>query len=528
MQLPDIRPDHIDMVRQILQQHVPHAQVWVFGSRAKWTARDTSDLDLCISANAALSFEQMGALREAFENSNLPYKVDVVDWATTSEALRAIIDQSKVPLPMAGDETVKAAGGAVCRRGGVMGAWRNTVVGNLLNFSNGRSSPPRSANLQFPVYGSNGIIGSASTTNADENTIIVGRVGSYCGSLYLAETKCWVTDNAIKASPVATNDAKFLFYLLQTLDLNNRRAGSGQPLLNQQILATIPAYVPEPEEQKAIAAVLSALDDKIELNRRMNETLEASARALFRDWFVDFGPVKAKAANAPATLAPEIWFLFPAQLDDEGKPEGWQEFRLDELADYRTGSINPGNQPDTLFEHYSLPAYDAREQPALDLGSTIKSNKTQIPSGAILLSKLNPETPRVWIPDLPAGQPQVASTEFLAFVPKKKVGMALVYSLFNETTFRQTLSGMVTGTSKSHQRVSPGAVTKLIVLTADPQIFSAFEKAVGPMLDQILANRLESRTLAQTRDWLLPKLMSGEIRVADAARVVENAAGMAL
>ena len=123
MQLPDIRPDHIDLVRQILQQHVPNAQVWVFGSRAKWTARDTSDLDLCINANTALSFEQMGALREAFENSNLPYKVDVVDWATTSEAFRAIIDQSKVPLPMAGGETAKAAGGAVCRRGGVMVAW---------------------------------------------------------------------------------------------------------------------------------------------------------------------------------------------------------------------------------------------------------------------------------------------------------------------------------------------------------------------------------------------------------------------
>ena len=73
-----------------------------------------------------------------------------------------------------------------------------------------------------------------------------------------------------------------------------------------------------------MSELLSALDDKIELNRRMNETLEASARALFRDWFVDFGPVKAKVANAPATLAPEIWSLFPARLDDEGKPEGWE------------------------------------------------------------------------------------------------------------------------------------------------------------------------------------------------------------
>ena len=150
--------------------------------------------------------------------------------------------------------------------------------------------------MLHPVYGSNGVIGFADETNANSHTIVVGRVGSYCGSLHYSDKKCWVTDNAIRANPIDTNDAKFLFYLLQTLRLNDWRAGSGQPLLNQTILSSIPVTVPDPTEQRAIAHILGTLDGKIELNRRMNETLEAVARALFKSWFVDFDPVRAKAA----------------------------------------------------------------------------------------------------------------------------------------------------------------------------------------------------------------------------------------
>ncbi|WP_332041605.1 restriction endonuclease subunit S [Parasphingorhabdus sp.] len=355
---------------------------------------------------------------------------------------------------------------------------------------------------------------------------------------WLCGTGCLLArPNITRANPY------FMGYSINTVAsktwLNQNAVGATMPNLNTGILKRLPVPLPELSLQDRVASVLSALDDKIELNRRMNETLEAQARALFRDWFVDFGPVKAKMANritantkqadtgdaGAAIQAPylsdEIWSLFPSTLDDDGKPEGWSDYRVEELADYRKGSVNPANEPDVIFEHYSLPAYDTREEPALDFGATIKSNKTLVPEGAILLSKLNPETPRVWIPDRPTGRTQVASTEFLAFVPKQGVGTALVYSLFNETTFRQTLAGMVTGTSKSHQRILPGALIKMAALSGAPQLFGAFENLVAPMLSQILANRYQSRTLAQTRDLLLPKLMSGEIRVAQAAREIE-------
>src|SRR5690606_27701666 len=136
------------------------------------------------------------------------------------------------------------------------------------------------------------------------------------------------------------NDPRFLFYLLSTLSLNSWRAGSGQPLLNQDILSRIPASVPEPEEQRAIAHILGTLDDKIELNRRMSETLEAMARALFKSWFVDFDPVRAKAEGRDPGLPKPLADLFPARLVDSelGEiPEGWKVKCVDDEFELTMG-----------------------------------------------------------------------------------------------------------------------------------------------------------------------------------------------
>ncbi|AHE57330.1 hypothetical protein NX02_28775 [Sphingomonas sanxanigenens DSM 19645 = NX02] len=262
--------------------------------------------------------------------------------------------------------------------------------------------------------------------------------------------------------------------------------------------------------------MLGALDDKIELNRLMNETLEASARELFRDWFVDFGPTRAKAEGRPAYLAPDLWSLFPDRLGVDGAPEGWSVYTLGDLADQHTGSIDPAKNGDEVFEHYSLPAFDNGASPSLDRGDTIKSNKTLLPAGAVLLSKLNPEISRVWMPTSAKDAKQVASTEFLAFVPKAPAGRSLLFAMFRDATFRQIMEGMVTGTSKSHQRISPPALRTVNALTGTPAIFQAFERFASPIMEQMLANRLASRSLAGTRDALLPKLMSGKIRVAEA------------
>jgi type I restriction enzyme S subunit len=322
--------------------------------------------------------------------------------------------------------------------------------------------------------------------------------------------------------PVDPIFAAFYLGAAETREWIVRHAhGATMPNLNTSILSACPIIVPPLPEQRAIAATLGALDDKIELNRKMNATLEAMARALFRDWFVDFGPTRAKMEGRAPYLSPDLWSLFPDRLDDEGKPEGWEVFTLGQIAEHHTKSLTPAKMADGEVEHFSLPAFDKGQIPAIDHGATIKSNKTLVPAEAILLSKLNPEIPRIWMPESQGRLLQVTSTEFLAYTAKGGAGRSFLFCLFSDQGFREMLHGMVTGTSKSHQRISPPSLLGRDVVVGAKQMFGAFEKLVVPLLERVRANRAESRTLAQTRDLLLPRLMSGELRVAEAERAVE-------
>lgn len=316
---------------------------------------------------------------------------------------------------------------------------------------------------------------------------------------------------------------QFLKYVLiaERESLNMFSMGTTHQTIYYPEVKAFHVALPLKKEQDAIVSVLRALDDKIELNLRMNETLEAMARAIFKDWFVDFGPTRAKAEGRPSYLSPDIWDLFPDALDDEDRPVGWKTFALADLAKHHRATISPSAEPESFFEHYSIPAYDAGNEPTQDPGESIKSNKTIVPGGSVLLSKLNPEIERVWLPNPKSELSQVSSTEFLAFTPLAPATRTLLYSLFKSDAFRAEMAAMVTGTSKSHQRVSPKALLARDVLVADPSVLAAFDERVSPFLDRLLLNRRESRTLAQTRDLLLPKLMTGEIRLAEAEKAVE-------
>jgi type I restriction enzyme S subunit len=296
--------------------------------------------------------------------------------------------------------------------------------------------------------------------------------------------------------------------------------GSTFPNVSGPQLADIPFPNFASSEAVAISKILSSLDDKIELNRRMNETLEAMARAIFKDWFVDFGPTRAMMEARAPYLAPGIWSLFPDRLDDDGKPEGWVCYSLGSIASQHTVSVTPSITPNEIFEHFSLPAHDAGKSPVLDLGETIKSNKMAIPERAILLSKLNPEIERVWIPEPAKNNRQICSTEFLVFTPNLNCNRPLLFGLFTEQSFRELLQSMVTGTSKSHQRVSPSALLGREVLIGSQLLFVEYATIVEPLLARTLANLSESRSLAATRDLLLPKLMLGEVRVKDTEKLV--------
>ena len=150
--------------------------------------------------------------------------------------------------------------------------------------------------------------------------------------------------------------------------------GATMPNLNTSILSSCPFVIPPPAEQRAIAHILGTLDDKIELNRRRNQTLEAMARALFKDWFVDFGPVRAKLENREPYLPADLWQLFPDRLDDEGKPEGWEMQPLSELL-----TIIGGGTPKTSVEEYwggDIPWFSVVDTPSASDVFVVATEKT--------------------------------------------------------------------------------------------------------------------------------------------------------
>ena len=322
--------------------------------------------------------------------------------------------------------------------------------------------------------------------------------------------------------------------------------GATMPNLNTSILSALPFVLPPFEEQERIAGILADLEDKIELNRQINQTLEQIAQAIFKSWFVDFEPVKAKIEAKAAgrdperaamcaisgklepeldQLPPEHYqqlaataALFPDELVESELgliPVGWEVKRLDSFAALNTKSVSPNTEPESNFEHYSIPAFDAAGRPVYESGESIKSNKYKVEPHSVLVSKLNPETPRIWLPNVQTSR-AVCSTEFMQFVPKSKVDRPYLFLLMKSETMQSEILQRVTGSTGSRQRAQPSQIAVLPVALPSAELRLAFSGMVSSLLNQIALQVGQGETLATLRDTLLPKLLSGEMTVESA------------
>lgn len=324
-------------------------------------------------------------------------------------------------------------------------------------------------------------------------------------------------------------DPRFLRYCLVSPEMQGKLlswAGSGgtRNALTKSMIESFDVPAPDDvQEQRAIAYILGTLDDKIELNRRMSATLEAMARALFKSWFVDFDPVRAKAEGRDTGLPEHLAALFPDRLVESelGEvPAGWGLGHFANFVEHLRGKENPLRSPDKVFRHFSIPAYDEGEWPTEERGESIKSQKSSVPSGVVLLSKLNPDVERVWLVDVQPDDRAVCSTEFLVLRPRPPFGRAYLYCLSRSADFRQQLQSLVTGTSKSHQRAPVDAVFALRSVCPPAKLAIAFEERAESLLRRRLECRRESCILASLRETLLRKLISGGLRIPEATTLL--------
>ncbi len=295
--------------------------------------------------------------------------------------------------------------------------------------------------------------------------------------------------------------------------------GSSVPGFNLGQLRGMRVPMPPLEQQRGIASILGALDDKIDLNRRMNETLEAMARANFQDWFVTFGPTRAKQEGRRPYLAPDLWSLFPNCLDDDGKPEGWSAGTLVDVS-----NLNPE-------------AWSARTMPAqidyLDLSNakngeilaTQQFGREDAPSRAQRVLRPGDTVVGTVRPGnrsfaFICQEGLTGSTGFAALRPQSSIFREFVYLAATADDAIDVLTHRADGAA--YPAVRPDVVASLPCAVPSIAAVEAFSATTSPLMDRIAANREECRTLAATRDLLLPKLMSGELRVRDAERVAET------
>lgn len=402
-----------------------------------------------------------------------------------------------------------------------MTEWRLSTWGEEISLEYGKALRGYGdAKGPVPVYGTNGPVGWTDEPLAPGPGVILGRKGAYRG-VHFSSKPFFVIDTAYYAVPKTKLDMRWLYYAMIYHKLGEIDDGSPIPSTTRAAVYPRELEVPEPQEQSAIATVLGALDDKVELNLKMNETLEAMALAIFKHWFVDFGPVYAKSEGRPTGLRDDVATLFPDGFGDDGLPAGWITSPLSDLATLDRSTRDPVDFANELVEHFSLPAFDRGMRPTVERASIIKSLKLELAPPLVLFSKLNPDVARVWPVLARSARPMLASTEFLALKPRPgRASLAYLSLLFASSSFRRTAAGLVTGTSKSHQRVQPAALLQSEWLAPNPKLLSAFDTVVEPILSRIDSLRSESKVLTDLRNTLLPKLMSGKARISDAERII--------
>lgn len=368
-----------------------------------------------------------------------------------------------------------------------MSDWK---IQNIATLANGKKAKDISPNAKYPIYGGNGILGYSNSYN-ESNVVIIGRVGAYCGSVHYSKEKCWISDNAISAKTKDENNNQYLYYLLTSLKLNRHHIGGAQPLMTQGIINNIDIPHHSLPVQKKIAAILSALDEKIETNRKINARLEQMAQAIFKSWFIDFAPFGGQM--------PEDWELKPAEkffLIDIGKtpPRKESQWFSNDKNDKIWVSISDMGKSGLFI-------FDSSEK--LTSEAINKFNISLVPKDSILLSF------KLTIGRVAVTNNEVTTNEAIArFRLNNPLEREFLY--FYLKNYNYNLLG---STSSIATAVNSKIIKAMPMFMPTSTILKKFSKIVSPLFEKIKELTMESTRLAELRDTLLPKLMSGEIKV---------------
>ena len=507
----DITAEQCKTILALLEKYLPNTAAWAYGSRVSWTSRPQSDLDMVVFATPEQN-DQVADLREAFEESDLPFRVDLFAWDAVPEEFRKRIEAEHVVLAEA-DESG--------------GDWREVTLGDCVTINEstyslkeswpfinyldtGNITENRIAKIQHLIPGTDKVP-SRARRKIRKGDIVYSTVRpnhKHFGLLNEIPDNCLAsTGFAVIRGKRHIADTGFIFWFLaqnhivEHLHTIAEHSTSAYPSIRPNDIKQLKLRLPPLPEQRAIAHILGTLDDKIELNRRMNETLEEMARALFKYWFVDFGPVRAKMegrwrrGESLPGLPAELYDLFPDRLVDselgEG-PEGWEVKALGELIELAYGKALKA----TDRRSGKIPVYGSNGQVGWHHKGLVEG------PGIVVGRKGNPGIV-TWT------HSDFFPIDTTFYVVPKHMDTKLPFLFFALT--KQNLPSVAADSAV------PGLNRNLAYMNR--QIFplkNVMDKFNHyAVVTFTLRHRLaeQSRTLVDLRDSLLPKLMSGIVKI---------------
>ena len=390
--------------------------------------------------------------------------------------------------------------------------WVETTWGEIATLEYGKSIRDyQNASGEYPVYGTNGPIGWHHTPLCPSAGVIIGRKGAYRGVHYSPKA-FFVIDTAFYLKPKAMLDTKWTYYCLLTYDINGMDSGSAIPSTSRDEFYQLAVNVPPLREQRWIAETLGTFDERIALLRETNATLEAIAQALFKSWFVDFDPVHAKARGEPpqgmdnATAA-----LFPDSFEESELgmiPKGWRVGSIYDIASVIYGAPFASKKFNT--ENLGIPLIRIRDLKSENPGvytEEIHPKGYLVQPGDLVVGMDGEFRAYIW-----GGTPAWLNQRVCVFMPKGDYSSAYV----NYTIKPQLASVEATETATTVIHLGKNDIDHFKSIIPDTTILKLFSEITSPIYSKIVEGKLKAQTLAQLRDTLLPKLISGQLRLPEA------------
>ena len=376
-------------------------------------------------------------------------------------------------------------------------------LGDVIDFKNGKSI--KKSDGVIPIYGGNGILGYTNKSNFS-HTIVVGRVGAYCGSIHVEENLCWVSDNAIAGVPKEGQDLTYLYYVLKSLNLNSKQIGSSQPLITQSMLRDMVVDIEiNIEKQKRIANSISIIDQKIQTNNQINQVLEAIAKTLYDYWFVQFDfpdqngkPYKSSGGK----------MVYHPELKRE-IPEGWGVDSLWNIANFYNGLAMQKYRPDTNEDGY-LPVIKIREMMNGFSKDTEKARldiptEAVVESGDILFSWSATLEVIIW------GKERGALNQHIFKVTSDTYPKSFIY--FELKSYLKVFKSIAELRKTTMGHITQDHLKQAKIVVPPIEIISKIDAQLQHIMSQQQILENQNQQLTQLRDWLLPMLMNGQVKV---------------